>query len=194
MIAGIDFGSKKAGTTAICIGDEEGTIFEISQSEKAKDADRFLEEYLKKHDLSSVFIDAPLSLPGVYVNMKGFNDYFYRKCDREIGAMSPMFLGGLTARAIKLKDEWIKRDVQVIEVWPTKLAEISGIEKQTYKKGMDELQNGMDILLENYSINSDQEPGSWHQFDALLAYVSGLRYLNNNSMKYGDLNEGLIYV
>ncbi len=194
MIAGIDLGSRKAGTTAICAGNEKGDIYEILQSEKGKDADHFLEEYIKKHNIGSVFVDAPLSLPGVYLNRKGFDDYFYRKCDREIGAMSPMFLGGLTARAIRLKERWLKNNIEVIEVWPTKLAEISGIDKVIYKRGRVGLVKALVILPQKYSVKLNQEPDSWHQFDAVLAYISGLRFLNEISMRYGDPGEGFIFV
>src|SRR5215212_2962102 len=99
-LAGVDYGSKLAGTTAIAV--LEGNTITVHQSLKKQDADLFLTGLLKKYRPSVVGFDAPLSLPGVYRGMKDKNDYFYRTADRELTCMSPMFLGGLTARAIKL--------------------------------------------------------------------------------------------
>jgi uncharacterized protein len=39
-----------------------------------------------------IFMDAPLSLPQVFFGPSG-NEFFYRRCGRELKAMSPMFLG-----------------------------------------------------------------------------------------------------
>ena len=115
---GVDYGSKLAGTTAISYL-EEGKI-RILQSKKKEDADQFLSELILRLSPKSIFIDAPLSLPAAYHN-KG-TDYFYRKADRDCKAMSPMFLGGLTARAMKLKAQHADRNF--IEVYPAMLARV----------------------------------------------------------------------
>lgn len=111
---GVDFGAKLAGTTAITyILDDQ---IKISQTTKGQDADKWLVKIIKENNLDYIFIDAPLSLPGAFLG-KG-NDFNYRKADRLINAMSPMFLGGLTARAIKLKTELEQYGVSCVEVYP----------------------------------------------------------------------------
>ena len=69
---GVDFGSKLAGTTAVCFF--EGGNYRFFQSEKKKDADAFLEKIVEQIRPSHVFIDAPLSLPGAYFGLS--NDFF----------------------------------------------------------------------------------------------------------------------
>ena len=125
---GIDFGAKKAGTTAIAKFDSNKIITEISN--KNEDADKFIRTIIKKLEPEFIFIDAPLSLPNAYYG-KGSN-YFYRKSDIDAGAMSPMFIGGLTARAIKLKDDF--NNIQFIESYPKLIAkEILG---EAYKNNL----------------------------------------------------------
>lgn len=96
MHIGIDFGSKLAGTTALCIG-EAGEQLQVSSSEKGQDADLFLMAALEGKAPATLCIDAPLSLPLAYRQPNENSDFFYRKADRQAKAMSPLFLGGLTA-------------------------------------------------------------------------------------------------
>ncbi len=99
MHLGIDFGAKLAGTTTVCFAND-GQLYQL-QSNKKQDADAWLRHLVEEQKPSAIFMDAPLSLPSVY---KSFGaDYHYRACDRAVGAMSPMFLGGLTARAMQLR-------------------------------------------------------------------------------------------
>ena len=88
---GIDYGSKVAGTTAICRLTESGQ-FEFSCSTKGRDADLWIKKAIEEFLPESIYIDAPLSLPGAYYGKE--SNYFYRQADRELRAMSPMFLGG----------------------------------------------------------------------------------------------------
>ena len=97
---GIDYGSKMAGTTVIAYL-KSGKLH-FAQSQKKKDADLFVENWVAQHQPRAIFLDAPLSLPGVYTEPEAYDDYFYRAGDRLLRAMSPMFLGGLTARAMRL--------------------------------------------------------------------------------------------
>jgi len=99
-IVGIDYGNKYAGTTVICYNSRHEIKF--VQSSKNADADSFLLNELTYLNPDLIMIDAPLSLPGVYWLSSEYKDHFFRSCDRELRAMSPMFLGGLTARAISL--------------------------------------------------------------------------------------------
>ena len=165
----------------------------ISQTRKGEDADKFLLESIKKHKVRFLFIDAPLSLPGVYANLKGCDDYFYRKCDEEIGAMSPMFLGGLTARAMKFKEECFKINIPAKEVWPTRIAGLLGIEKNIYKSSVKNIKRCTDIILEEIRMEEGCRPVSWHQIDATLAFISGLRFINGIALSFGEPGEGIIY-
>ena len=61
MHLGIDYGAKLAGTTAVCY--EQNGQFHLLQSERKKDADKFIHQTIEKLQPATVFIDAPLSLP-----------------------------------------------------------------------------------------------------------------------------------
>ncbi len=194
MIFGIDFGSKYAGTTAICMGNEKGKVISVVQGKKKASADEFIRNEILKQENPIIFIDAPLTLPGIYRNFKGFDDYFYRKCDREIGAMSPMFLGGLTARAIKLKDFFEAKNIKMHEVWPTKLAVEMKIPGYLYKASTDNIEVCVNIIKKRYNYFQLPLISNWHQFDAFLAYLSGVRFINQENLTFGSKKEGIIYV
>lgn len=192
---GIDFGAKAAGTSAICFQDAEGR-FKFYQSKKGSDADQFIRNKLRELKPSMVFIDAPLSLPAVYYGNNGkHTDYFYRESDRQIGGMSPMFMGGITARAIKLKDDLRKTNLECIEVYPKKLKQILFPENDTYKTSSAAISYFLSELHEKLSQESFRDfPGNWHQVDALLAWWSGRRYYEGSCEMFGDETEGYIVV
>lgn len=179
---GIDYGSKLAGTTAICFL-QNGKL-KIIQSEKKKDADAFIMAVIKKYAPGKIFFDAPLSLPLVYRNAS-HTDFFYRKCDREVNAMSPMFLGGLTARAMKLKH--LNSSIPFYESYPKALVNQWQIEKQ-YKKDISAFIQALTLPFALHEI-----PASWHQVDALLAWLIGYRYSTGNVKSVGLEQEGVIY-
>jgi predicted nuclease with RNAse H fold len=91
------------GTTAVAY--EEKGVLQTALSEKGKDADRWLFDRIDNIQPHAVCIDAPLSLLGVYTNSEGYTDYIYRQCNSELGASSPMFISGLTVRAMKFADQ-----------------------------------------------------------------------------------------
>ena len=194
MFAGIDFGSKRAGSTSICIGDEAGNVNNLLISARGKDADAFLLKQIGDYKLSHIFIDSPLSLPGIYRGLKAYDDYFYRFCDRETGAMSPMFLGGLTARAIKLKDHWEEAGIAVYEVWPSMMALEMGLNRDVYKSTKERILPAWQVVLDSGYVKWSRKPESWHELDAVLAYISGLRIHKGIAKAYGRKEEGLIYV
>lgn len=188
-ILGIDYGSRKAGTTA-CFWNSEST-FHCEQSQKNKDADAFILAHVEKLKPNLVAIDAPLSLPGVYHLTKSkFHDYHYRESDRAIGAMSPMFLGGLTARAMSLAAEISSRGCEVIEVYPAGLVKHLGIGKH-YKKDKNAF---IEHLSSTAGIDVKITLHSWHQVDAMLAWSSGIRWTNNLHVSIGDPDEGVICI
>ncbi|MEL6987103.1 MAG: hypothetical protein AAGK97_04665 [Bacteroidota bacterium] len=188
MVIGIDYGSKMAGTTAICF--LENNQFKIVQTKLKEDADAFIHAFIKTHEVSLVAMDAPLSLPFAFFE-KG-NDYFYRACDRALSAMSPMFLGGLTARAIKLKKEIETSNLKFIEVYPSIRGKV--LSKEIYKKDKLNIEAYLSILKENMTHSFIEEPKNWHQIDAALALMIGLDYQNGKAESHGMPEEGLIWI
>ena len=185
---GIDYGAKLAGTTVICyVSDDQ---LHVTQSEKKKDADAWLQKVISQIGYSNIYFDAPLSLPGAYYG-KGDN-YFYRLCDKECAAMSPMFLGGLTARAMKLKSLMSLYNFQ--ETYPgylvRKVLMISEIypKKKKYEGQLD------DFFYNELPIPLYKNPENWHQVDAILCWMSGWRYSRNEAVIIGDPDEGVIIV
>lgn len=201
-IAGIDFGSKLAGTTVIAYLENE--TIEFFASAKNQDADRFILEWTKKFQPDQIFIDAPLSLPGVYINNSRYDNYFYRKADLEVKAMSPMFLGGLTARAIQLKSRLSEQNIEVIEIYPSHLADVLELDRNLYKKQKEHIPIITTILSKSLYHLLSSSPSllaslfpnlpNWHHVDALLALISGIRYRKNQHLSFGDPQEGQIIV
>lgn len=191
-LAGIDYGSKMAGTTVIAFYKDGEITF--CQSEKKKDADKFLINKIAERGVHEIFLDAPLSLPGIYTNLPDCDDYFYRKGDRTLRAMSPMFLGALTARAIKFKDFLEQKQVNVKEIYPAALSKFLGLKEIDYKGNRTSIPACLNKLKENFNFKLDQEVTNWHQYDALLAVCSGLRYKKGEHIFVGDEEEGgIIY-
>lgn len=186
MHLSIDYGSKLAGTTAICWA--ENKQLKIVQSEKKKDADLFIQKYISELKPGMVFIDAPLSLPSAYFG-KG-KDYFYRKCDKELKAMSPMFLGGLTARAMKLSSQF--PDIIFHEIYPAQLRRLILPEAIFYKK--EKLEVFCELLENILPYIFLEQPKNWHQVDSALAWLSGWRYEKGKAEIYGEEKEGIIIV
>ncbi len=190
----IDYGSRLAGTTAIAFFQPEKTV-RFFHSRKKQDADLLITQLAEAHQPSFIFIDAPLSLPGVYTGLAEYADYFYRAADRKLGAMSPMFLGGLTARAMRLKATLEKKGVKVLETYPAVWAKRWELKKIGYKGKKEFLEPVINVLEENSSIFFEKNAlVSWHSVDAFLALYAGLRYLNNEAETIGDPKEGVIII
>ncbi len=186
---GVDYGSKLAGTTAICFSKDDQ--FHFYQSEKKKDADAFLEKVVAELEPTYIFLDAPLSLPGAFFEQS--EDYFYRKGDRAVKAMSPMFLGGLTARAMRMKSIFSKKGIETIEVYPSQLLKVIFPKKVFKKKDykIEEIYDLMKTLVPNLP---KAVPPNSHQLDALLCWHSGFRYFKKEAIFYGKKKEGGIWV
>ena len=190
LIAGIDYGAKLAGTTAICFADIEQSILTILQSSKNTDADEWLLKVINDHQIDKVFIDAPLSLPGVYFG-SGM-DYFYREADIQLKAMSPMFLGGLTARAMKLRSILERNNIECHEVYPAARVKRYSLLKRSYDKKSKELIRTFSIELSKHFPLAFSS-ANWHQVDAVISWWIGNDKLNCQSMSAGNMDEGIIY-
>lgn len=192
---GVDYGSKLAGTTAIAYFEPESGMLKFVRSPKGDDADLFLQNWLKTHPVKTVCIDAPLSLPRVYRTPGQYGDYFYREADRSVKAMSPMFLGGLTARAMQLQSRLTEAGIACQEVYPGGLARIFGLNTHGYKDKRSrpaDLREHLQEVLPHpvrWDLVSD-----WHAFDALLAYASGWRFIQGNHVTAGTPEEGVIII
>ena len=190
-IIGIDYGSKLAGTTVIARA--ENAKVQFAQSLKKKDADQFILNQLETEAPTLIFLDAPLSLPNAYFG-RG-SDYFYRSADRALKAMSPMFLGGLTARAMRLKQELTNRGHQVIEAYPGGLARHLGLPKDQYKKQKVHLPAVLELITTQIPIKFVKaDLISWHHVDALLACWTGWRYHEGTAQSFGEEKEGEIWI
>ena len=185
---GIDYGSKLAGTTVICY-QEHDKLCQI-QSEKKKDADLFISDFIKKHKPQEIYLDAPLSLPGAFHGVG--EDYFYRECDRETRAMSPMFLGGLTARAMKLAAN--HKGVVFKETYPGYFIRTVLGYSEMYSKKSSYTSELHDQLASDYDIEYKVAPDNWHQVDAVLCWISGWRHESGQGQLLGQAEEGLIWV
>jgi predicted nuclease with RNAse H fold len=189
---GIDYGKQYAGNTVICYRKSQNYIFE--QVQKKVHTDKYILEKNRQKKPGYIFIDAPLSLPAVYSHPGTYSkDYFYRKCDRELGAMSPMFLGGLTARAIKLRDELKTLGIKVLETYPGQLAQHFKLKNEGYKKNRKNIQPCIEMITQKLEGTVDpHEVVSWHHFDALLCCLSAERYFKGEAKIHGDEKEGVI--
>jgi len=190
---GIDYGKKLSGNTVICI--KSGSRVEFFQAEKNRDADRFILEQVPRHLPKRIFIDAPLTLPGAYYDPQNYNDYFFRLCDQQLGAMSPMFLGGLTARAIRMKDLLADMDIALMETYPKALAGQLRLKQMGYRRGKENLEQCSASIMETSNLSFEKASvQSWHHLDALLALVSAIRHEQKLSYTYGHPEEGQIYI
>jgi predicted nuclease with RNAse H fold len=180
---GIDYGSKLAGTTAVAFLQNDNLI--IVQSRKKQDADALITDLVESLNPDSIFIDVPLSLPAAYLNPSKHSDYFFRDCDKTLSAMSPMFLGGLTARGMKLKGEMAAKGILLYETYPSALARTLDITDWQM------------VHQEITSVFIDtriQTPITKHQADALLCFLTGFRFQNHTAQIVGNASEGLIYI
>jgi uncharacterized protein len=196
-IYGIDYGAKMAGTTVVAF--VEGGVLRFAASAKKQDADRFLLDFFAGHAPGKIFIDAPLSLPEVYslgsahLPEGEVPDYHYRACDRALGAMSPMFLGGLTARAMKLAFILRKRGWEVHETYPGALARLLGLDGQGYKSDAEAIALCFKALQQHEpGLGHIEGIGTWHHFDALLAWCSAMRWQEGRARLDGTAATGCI--
>lgn len=195
MTIGIDFGAKTSGTTVIARLCEINKV-DFYAAAKGENADDFILDYIDKNqDIWQVYIDAPLSLPNVYRNPEKGDDYFFRCADRMTGAMSPMFLGGLTARAMTIAKKLSEKKIKVIETYPAKLAKVLNLPTDRYKKDQCHLAELSQFIKEESGFDFDvSEVKNWHYFDALLCLYSAKRNEMQSAMVFGEESEGVIIV
>lgn len=166
------------------------------QTAKSQDADAFLLDAFQTFKPSLVCIDAPLSLPGVYRNPAQYADYFYRTGDRQLQAMSPMFLGGLTARAMQLKAALFQSGIAVYETYPAAQARRMQLIQLGYKKEKVHIPMVIEEIKRQTGLTSIDAGNlqNWHQVDALLALIGAIRFYHHAHETYGEEAEGVIII
>lgn len=196
VLFGIDYGSKLSGNTVVAVLNINKIYF--LRVEENTDADVFIINATAHFKPSIIFIDAPLSLPGILCCKSGFADYHYRQADKELCAMSPMFLGGLTARAMQLRATLQESyNTKVYETCPKAQARNFKLEDLGYKKEKSNLNTCRSFLVEklNPALLIDcNDIESWHHLDALLALFGAMRFVSGNALPYGHPKEGIVYV
>lgn len=188
-LMGIDYGAKLAGTTAVCYNDGDSIV--IHTSVKKKDADAFIMRLVKDYQPEIIAIDAPLSLPAAYSTGQG--SFFYRKADEELKAMSPMFLGGLTARAMKLRRD-IGIQTDVIETYPAAAIRHLSLDDYYQKKDKSTIEKLMYQMRKKLPITIDNSPSTYHEVDAVIAWLTAYHYSQGSAIAIGDVSEGQIWL
>ncbi len=106
--------------------------------------------------------------------------------------MSPMFLGGLTARAMKLAAQY--EEIKFRETYPAYLIKMV-LELGEYYTKREAYNNQLaEILVRDHKLDLAKNPTNWHQLDALACCLSGTRVENQNALLIGEEGEGLIWV
>lgn len=187
MIAGVDYGSKLSGNTALAYF--KGETVEVFTCPAKKDADIWLMAQFQLLHISKVYIDAPLSLPGVYTG--NGDNYHYRKADMALKAMSPMFLGGLTARAMHLKSIAAQSGISMYETYPAATLKRLKNAHLYHKKTLPDVALWEEISqLMEATIKTEQKRG--HEFDACLALYAGSLHVKGLANTAGEEKEGVI--
>lgn len=188
---GIDYGTKMSGNTVLAYLDDTG--IQVLQCPKNTDADQWITTQVTHLNLEKIYLDAPLSLPGGFL---GYNDQFhYRACDLELSAMSPMFLGGLTARAISLSKGLEKQKVTSYEVYPGGFIRTHDTLRACYhKKDVTTVSHMVKNLSQIFPFAIQTPIENYHQVDALICWWIGYRHTQGVAKAYGDEKEGQIWI
>ncbi len=210
---GIDLAGRTTNRTSLAVIATTASKPKLSicgkdsfKGKRGEEADRYLIQTITSLRPVVVGIDSPLSLPRYFQNpdklpANEIPDYLYRRCDKESGGMSTMYLGALSARGIFLKDRFTREGIEVIEVYPKKTLEGLGIEigsggKKSYKKDLDQaVKIYKDLGLE---VGFQIEPGirikSSDDLDAVLAALTvyGFKHYYKSTAQVGDEDEGQI--
>lgn len=187
-LVGIDFGARSSGNTVVCVREKQG--YRFHRSPEGGDGDAWLNDLISELRPGSIYIDAPLSLPAAYFN-RG-NDYAFRLADRLAGGMSPMFLGGLTARAMALADAWRKAGISVHEAYPSALIRHAW-ESLDIKPRVAIPRSKLRIMA-GMVLLPPPSPADRHEADAWLCWVIGHRHQRGEAKAFGNAEEGVILV
>ena len=104
--------------------------------------------------------------------------------------MSPMFLGGLTARAMAFAARWRKAGIAVHEAYPSALIRHAW-EGLKIKPGAAIRPSQLRIMA-GMVLMPPPEPADRHEADAWLCWVIGHRHRSGQAQVFGVPDEGLI--
>ncbi len=196
VLFGIHFGSKLSGNTVISLIKQNKIYF--LDVDKEVDADIFIYNAAKHFKPDVIFMNAPLSLPGVFSNKVDCDDHEYRSADKEICSISPMIIGGVTARAIALKKKLESElNTKVYETCSKAQAHNYELMKMGYKTTQLRLhscRNHLESKLNPRLMFCCQDVKSWDHIDAMLSLITAMRFVTGQALPYGNPDEGLIYV
>ena len=182
-LIGIDLGGRTTAKTSISlldIAEKEVVLFskEYISNICGKSDSSFI-KFVNDLDPDVIGIDAPLSLPDFTSE-----NYLYRKCDKELKALSPMTLGEITARAIYLKNNFTSS--YIFEVYPKTLLELLKINHKGYKRNSRLQKQIFDFLSEFYDLKFPHFDLNEDDLDSILAVLILFHYKND---KFEVVNE-----
>lgn len=182
-LIGIDLGGRTTAKTSISlldIAEKEVVLFskEYISNICGKSDSSFI-KFVNDLDPDVIGIDAPLSLPDFTSE-----NYLYRKCDKELKALSPMTLGEITARAIYLKNNFTSS--YIFEVYPKTLLELHKINHKGYKRNSRLQKQIFDFLSEFYDLKFPHFDLNEDDLDSILAVLILFHYKND---KFEVVNE-----
>ena len=105
-----------------------------------------------------------------------------------------MFLGGLTARAMKMKRLLTAQNISVFETYPAALVRQILPHSKFYKKDIQGFRKELHTIIRGLELSALPHFATFHQVDSLLAWISGYRHLTHQSNIVGSEQEGLIYI
>ena len=184
LLLGIDLGGRTTNKTAVSLLDSENRSVEVYSSEDvgrvtAKIDANFI-NFVNNLNADIIGIDAPLSLPDFTKP-----DYLYRKADKVAGALSPMTIGEITARAIYLSHIF---NAEIFEVYPKSILKLHNLPSTGYKNDPSKLIMIIEAIKQKYSIEIIDFPLTGDNVDSVLCAVVLIHYLEGNYEMYGEEN------
>lgn len=196
LMFGIAYGSKLSGNTVISIM-KNNKIYFLDVDENV-DCDEFILNAARHFKPEIVYINAPLSVPAVYKCVNGFKDHQFRKADKELCSISPMIIGGVTARAIELKEKLeAELETKVYETCSKSQAKNYCLDQHGYKKNglhLVSCRNHIGAQLSKKVMFDCTDVKTWNHLDAFLSLITAMRFVMGMANSHGDPDEGLIYV
>jgi predicted nuclease with RNAse H fold len=189
-VIGIDLAGSPNHVTGICL--LNGTPF--CKTFAVHNDEDILGTVLKARP-DVISIDAPLSLPRGRKSIDQKDTHHFRKCDLELRKMKirffPVTLGPmrmLTARGMKLKEQFEKYRLNVIESYPGGAQDILRMPRK--QKGIERLRKA----LIKFGIKGDVEKKyiTHDELDAITCAIVGRMYLQKKYLALGDKKEGLM--
>jgi len=183
MIVGIDLAGSEKRRTGFCYLKNNKAFTKVLYK------DEEIIGNVEKIKPKIIAIDAPLSLPKGRKKIEERGSHF-RKCDLELKKFKikffPITLGPmrkLTLRGIKLKDIFVKRGIEVIEVFPGAVYDLAKVKRKEKSSILKFLKNFFEIENKNYTLD---------ELDAITCCLVAKFYLENKYIEIGEKEEGTI--